>query len=96
MIELENETKPWTGGTHTVELPDGHSAVMRNMTGRDMIALAGDDFGDALTRLSAAVVSHDYEGDLFDQEYDLVIQPLLIGWKTGSRESAVPPQNGQR
>lgn len=94
MIELEKGTKPY--GTHTVTLPDGHVVTMRNMTGRDMVAMGGDDFAAILSRLEAAVIDHDYGGDLFDQEYDLVIKPLLAGWRTGSQESVVPPQNGQR
>lgn len=96
MIELEGQTRPWTGGTHTVEMEDGHKVVMRNMTGRDMVVMGGDDFSELLTRLEAAVVEHDYDGDLFDQEYETVIKPLLSGWRTGSREAVVPPTNGKR
>lgn len=68
-----------------------HVVTIRAMSGRDMMALASDDgnLSEVLTRLGAAVVEHDFGGDILDQPYDTLVL-LIPAWRKKTEEDALP------
>ena len=76
-----------------VELADGRWVVLRPLRGRDLIAMVrGTE--EILERMAAAVVEQSWEGDILEEEFD-ILRTVIAGWKARSEDAVVPPGSGE-
>ncbi|TAL42570.1 MAG: hypothetical protein EPN91_07955 [Salinibacterium sp.] len=76
-----------------VDLPDGRWVSLRPLRGADLVAMSRD-IGEIMERLALAVVDMSWEGDILEEEFD-VLRVVLKGWRVSSEEAAVPPAPGE-
>lgn len=89
-----SSTRSKAGDGVSITLEDGRTLSLRPIRGNDLVAMSGNDVGDLLARIKAGVIEQSWEGDILEEEWD-VLRHVIRNWRLGTENQAVPQPSGE-